>query len=94
MFIVNYGTSAGNYESNMDLNDLMHEVSEGLSYTQRNVTIENENGEIVARLPWYGLPYFPEDEYEDEEYEVTADFGQFGYYGKWYILDFPENRYI
>jgi hypothetical protein len=90
MYIVNYGTGAGNYESNLDLNDLMHEASEYLSYTQTNVTIEDENGETVARLPWYGLPYFPEDEYE----EVTADFGQFGYYGKWYILDSSEKRYI
>ena len=90
MYIVNYGTGAGNYESNMNLNELMHEVSKSLSYTQKNVTIENENGETVARLPWYGLPYFP----EDEEEGVTASFGQFGYYGKWYILDFPEKRYI
>ena len=76
MFYVNFNTGAGNYKSDLELPKLMEDVEQNLSYTQATVTIEDENGNEVAWLPWYGV------EPEDED-AVTARFGNFGYYGEW-----------
>jgi hypothetical protein len=54
-------------------------AEDGISYTQCNVTIEDENGNEVADLPWYGIE-------PSEDDVVTAQFGNFGFYGEWYLV--------
>lgn len=77
-FTLNYQTGAGNSE-----HDTIEEAMQAVApaYTQKSIIIENKKGNEVARLPWYGVEYDPE---EDEE--PFARFGSFGYYGKWVIL--------
>lgn len=75
-YYVNYGTGAGNEEINGTLEEAMKVAEEGLSYTQQTVCIQNECGEDVARLPWYGVR-------PEEDDVVTAQFGDFGFYGEW-----------
>jgi hypothetical protein len=78
MFTVNFNTGAGNYKSDKDINDLKLQVNDELAYTQESVTIEDEDGNIMARLPWYGCAPTDED-------IVTAQFGSFGFYGEWIL---------
>ena len=76
MLKVNYGTGAGNYESNLDIDDLAVEVGNNTSYTQCNVKIQDMDGETLAILNWYGVKATEDD-------TVTADYGDFGFYGEW-----------
>lgn len=76
-YYVIYGTGAGNEEVEGTLEDAMRAAEEGLSYTQKSVKIEDEDGEEVAVLPWYGTA-------PEEDDVVTCRFGDFGFYGEWY----------
>lgn len=78
MYTVRFGTGAGDYSSAKPLDELMQEVAEKATYTQEDVRIEDAAGETVARLPWYGVKA------EDGD-AVTADFGDFGFYGEWIL---------
>lgn len=75
-YYVNYGTGAGNEEVEGTLEDAMRVAEDGLSYTQESVKIEDEDGEEVAILPWYGTA-------PEEDDMVTCQFGDFGFYGEW-----------
>lgn len=77
---VNFGTGAGNFDSDLPLNKLMKEVESQVAYTHKNVMIEDgETREDIACLPWNGRSPM-KDEY------VTAQFGNYGYYGEWIIF--------
>lgn len=78
MLKINYHTGAGNEECNGTLEDAMRIAEENISYTQEPITIEDEKGNELARLPWYGV--MPE-----EDDIVTAQFGDFGFYAEWII---------
>lgn len=55
-FIINYNTGAGNQE--VEVNNL-EEAKEfaklGMNYTQREVTIEDLDGNVVSISRWYGV---------------------------------------
>lgn len=82
-FYVNYNTGAGNEWVEGTLEEAMETAESGLAYTQTSVTIKDENGKDIAKLPWCGVS----SEYADEDEIITADFGDFGYYGGWIELD-------
>lgn len=81
-YLIDYRTGAGNKEIEGTLEEAMKIAEEGLAYTQESVYIMEDVGlqwEEVARLPWWGVA-------AEEDDIVTADFGDFGFYGEW-ILD-------
>jgi hypothetical protein len=75
-YYINYNTGAGNFEFEGTLDDAKKKAEEGICYTQQDVYIKNEEGNIVACLPWWGV------EPEEDDY-VTEQFGSFGFYGEW-----------
>lgn len=77
-FLVNFGTGAGN-EYAETLEEAKQIAEENATYTQASITIEDENYNEIAKLPWWGV-------YPGEDDEVTIDFGEFGFYGEW--IDF------
>lgn len=78
MLNVNFGTGAGNYDSELELEELMEEVKENAAYTQIGIEILDESENQIAYLPWYGVKA------EDED-NVTVDYGDNGFYGEWVI---------
>lgn len=77
MLYINYGTGAGNEYVEGTLEDAKKTAEEGLSYTQEDVKIQTEDGEVVAVLKWYGVK-------PEEDDIVTAQFGEYGFYGDWW----------
>ena len=63
------------------LDDAKAMADECASYTQCDITIEDENREEVAHRRWYGVPFDP-SETESTEDEVIQ-FGTFGFYDRW-----------
>ena len=78
MYNINYHTGAGDESGFETIDDAKVAAVEGATYTQQDITIENENGDEVARLPWCGV-----EADEDEDDEVEVSFGSFGYYAQW-----------
>lgn len=76
-YYVNYGTGAGNRTVEGSLEEAMQVAEDGLTYTQQSVHIQNEDGDEVAWLPWYGVA-------PEEEDVVTCRFGDSGFYGEWH----------
>ena len=58
------------------LEDAKKIAEDGLAYTQTDVKIQTESGEDVAVLNWYGVQ-------PEEDDVVTAQFGDYGFYGEW-----------
>jgi hypothetical protein len=81
LYFVKFNTGAGDFEFTGTLETVMLEADKGVAYTQRDVSIENENGKLVAFRRWWGIAFNP-DETEEEESEII-EFGSFGYYGAW-----------
>ena len=79
MYYINYGTGAGNEEVEGTLEEAMKIAEKGLTYTQESVGIENEDGETIAVLPWWGVE-------PGEDDIVTCQFGSFGFYGEWNVM--------
>lgn len=79
---VDFGTGAGNYESNLPLMELIKVVNKELSFTQKPVKISGPDG-VVAVLRWW--------DGTAASLFVTSSFGDFGYYGAWQIVnkDYP-----
>lgn len=65
------------------LEKAMKIADEGAAYTQRDITIEDDDGNMVARRSWWGVEY--DETNEDMCCEDPICFGSFGYYGDWYI---------
>jgi len=61
------------YES---LDDAIAGAEEGASYTQANIIINDESGNCIKWLTWYGVKAGDDD-------GVTIDFGRLGFYGEW-----------
>lgn len=87
---INYHTGAGNLLlKNVSLKEAMDKADEGISFTQQNVTIiDNDTGYICAERKWVGARYDVdifskpiEDWYEEE----IIQFGNEGYYEPWDI---------
>jgi hypothetical protein len=77
---INYHTGAGNETINTDdIATVMDKADEGAAYTQENISITDENGNLVAIRRWYGVAYNPDT---DEESNPII-FGTFGYYSDW-----------
>lgn len=63
-----------------DLNEAKGIAEEQMSYTQQNVSIETEDGVVLAVSRWYG---YEATEEEKEDGVVLAEFGNSGFYGIW-----------
>ena len=81
---IDYG--CGNYDDSgyESIEAAMEAADEAASYTQRDITIEDENGDIVAVRIWWGVAYDEED--EGCYCEDPICFGDFGFYSDWYIF--------
>lgn len=75
-YYINYGTGAGDEYIDGTLEEAKKVAEDGLAYTQEDVKIQTEEGDVVAVLRWYGVK--PED-----DDVVTAKFGDYGFYGEW-----------
>lgn len=78
-YTINYNTGAGNETiESEDLEAVKAQADEGAAYTQQPITIEDENGNEVARRSWNGV------EFEEGDAEDPIRFGSSGFYGDWY----------
>ena len=78
MYIVNFNTGAGNQEVTT-LEEAKQVAVDFMTYTQRDITIETEDGEVIATARWYG--YKPTEE-EREAGLVLEEIGG-GFYARW-----------
>lgn len=77
-YYINYNTGAGNEWA--DTLDEAKEIADnGAAYTQKDIVIEDEDGNEITRRPWWGVQY---DEDEGDEINPIC-FGNFGYFGDW-----------
>lgn len=78
MYTVNYHTGAGNSAAET-LDDAKKVADNGACYTQQDITVEDEEGNVAARRTWYGCT--------DGISECISPirFGNFGFYGDWEI---------
>ncbi len=77
MYTINFNTGAGNLTAET-IEEAMIKADENACYTQKNITITDENGKTIATRYWYGTKY---DKNEPEENPII--FGDFGFYGDW-----------
>lgn len=80
MFTIYYNNGLWD-ECDGTLDEAKAAADESASYTQCDISIEDENREEVARRRWYGVPFDP------SETEATEDdvlqFGSFGFFDRW-----------
>lgn len=78
MYYINYHTGAG--DDTADTMDKAMQVADaGAAYTQQDITIEDEAGNVVAIRRWYGVQYNK----DEDDAETPICFGDFGYYADW-----------
>jgi len=77
-----YHTGAGDTTAET-LEEAMRIADQGAAYTQQDISIEDADGNEVARRRWCGVEYDEDD--EDLYCEDPICFGSFGYYSDWYI---------
>lgn len=77
-YYINYNTGIGNEWADT-LEEAKAIADDGAAYTQRDITIEDEDDNEVLRRPWWGVGY-DEDESSDDD---PICFGDFGYFGDW-----------
>lgn len=78
MYTVNFNTGVGNVEV-ATLEEAKQVAVDLMTYTQRDITIETEDGEVIATARWYGVKP------SEEDYEagiVLAEIGG-GFYARW-----------
>lgn len=79
-FYINYNTGAGNdWEATFE--KAKETAMFGSNYTGKNITIENENGGVLACLPWHNYPPTEDD-------TALIEYGNFGFYGDWESVSF------
>ena len=78
MYIINWHTGVEDDACDM-LSEAMRFADANACYTQRNITIEDEDGYIICERHWWGTAI---DE-DDEDLIDPIDFGDFGYYDDW-----------
>lgn len=76
-FYIDYQTGMDRIEVNGDLRAAMRAVENDLGYTQKSVYIYNDDGYIVACLPWWGYTY------DEDDGPIVKQFGDWGWYGEW-----------
>lgn len=76
---IDYNTGAGNRSISGTLEQAMALADEYAAYTQRDITIKDEAGHMVARRSWWGEVFDP-DITEDID---PIEFGDFGHYSDW-----------
>ncbi len=80
MYTINYHTGAGNLTAETII-AAKALADENAAYTQLPITIEDEDGNEVARRCWWGIAY---DESNDDTWcENPITYGDFGYYSDW-----------
>lgn len=82
MFYIKYHTGVED-ETAETLQEAMDIADDGACYTQEDITIEDDAGNVVATRYWNGVKWS-----EDEDDDCVGDvipFGDFGYYTGWYI---------
>jgi hypothetical protein len=80
-YYINYNTGAGDETISGTLKDAMKAADEGAAYTQVDITIEDNNGNVIAVRSWWGTAYDPDEaDYSEDE---AICFGSFGHYGAW-----------
>lgn len=80
MYKINYGTGAGTEEAGT-LEEAKAAADKDAAYTQVSIVIEDDNGNVVARRPWWSVKFDPEIEEDDD----IIDFDDFGYFGAWVV---------
>ena len=79
-YYINYHTGAGNEWVEADsIYDVQAIADDGAAYTQEDITIEDEDDNVLARRRWCGAAYDPEEAWE----ENPICFGEYGYFGDW-----------
>ena len=75
-YLINYNNGFTK-EVHGDLDFAIETAMSYIGYTQESITIsELKTGKIVATSYWYGI-------LATEDYVVSFDFGEFGFYGEW-----------
>ena len=74
---VRFNTGAGDYET-ATLIDAMEYADECASYTQQDIEIVNDAGDVEAVRRWWGIEAGANEQEED-----IISFGKFGHYGPW-----------
>ena len=75
-FVINYHTGVKDVVEVNSLEEAKQIAVEGMTYTQQKVTIEQEDGEVLATSYWFGVA-------PDEDDAVLARFGDYGFYQLW-----------
>lgn len=78
--IINFNNGFTTEVEVKDLNEAKEIAEEQMGYTQQNVSIETEEGEVLAVSRWYG---YEATEEEKEEGIVLEEFGNSGFYAIW-----------
>lgn len=78
-YYIRYHTGVGDEKVTGTITEAKEIADDGAAYTQQDISIEDENGNEIARRFWYGVKY-NEDE-NDEQNPIC--FGDFGFYADW-----------
>lgn len=89
MYIINWHTGVEDDACDM-LSEAMRFADANACYTQRNITIEDEDGYIICERHWWGTAI--DEEEGDLDLRDPIDFGDLGYYDDWrneagYVVD-------
>jgi hypothetical protein len=79
MYTILYHTGAGDIDGIEEIEEAMSKADKGVAYTQAPITIEDTDGNEVARREWFGLLS------GIQEYQDPISFGDFGFYGDWMV---------
>jgi hypothetical protein len=80
-YYINHNTGAGNEIVEVqDLEEAQKIAQEAMRYTQKDVAIEDLEGNLICISRWIGV------EAQEEDYEsgyVLEEFGKYGYFSMW-----------
>lgn len=76
---IKYHTGAGDETVTGTLEDAMRVADEGAAYTQKDITIEDSDGNEITRRVWFGTGYDPDSDSQQD----PICFGGFGFYADW-----------
>ena len=77
---IHYNTGAGDFTVSGTLEQAMQQADAGAAYTQQDITISDNHGNIIARRPWYGTLTGIDDQSD------PIQFGDFGFFADWYTV--------
>ena len=80
---INYNSSGNDNFSIFDTDRQAEKLADqNARFTERDITIEDENGDIIASRCWHSEPFDP-TVYKNREQTDIIDFGARGHYGPW-----------